>query len=136
PWDPGCIRPCDAADGGGCMALELAMLYRGQLASWNYDCHHWPFAKYHGTAAEMGRDRQSLERFVRWIARRQEDRLSVFFTPGGEALVRPWYREAIARLTNLPQIGKVAVQTSLSCRLEWLAGCDLTKLGLWCTYHP
>jgi hypothetical protein len=30
----------------------------------------------------------------------------------------------------------VAVQTNLSCRLDWLEGADLGTLALWCTYHP
>ena len=117
-------------------ALELTLLYRGPLSSCNYDCHYCPFAKRHETAAELAVDRQALERFVRWIESRTEDRLSIFFTPWGEALVRRWYQDAMEQLSHLPQIRKVAIQTNLSCRLDWLARCDRSKLGLWCTFHP
>src|SRR5262249_3730880 len=30
----------------------------------------------------------------------------------------------------------VAIQTNLSCRLDWLSGADPQKLALWCTFHP
>jgi hypothetical protein len=63
-------------------------------------------------------------------------RLSILFTPWGEALIRPWYQQALAKLSHLPQIDKVAIQTNLSCRLAWTDQCDLQKLALWCTWHP
>jgi MoaA/NifB/PqqE/SkfB family radical SAM enzyme len=118
------------------MPLALSILYRGPLSSCNYDCHYCPFAKRHETAFELAVDRDALARFCEWIAGRTADRLSVFFTPWGEALIRRWYQEAAARLTNLPQIAKVAFQTNLSCDLDWIDCCDVTKLGLWCTFHP
>lgn len=118
------------------MALELTLLYRGPLSSCNYDCHYCPFAKRHETAAELAVDRRALERFVDWVAARGEDRLSIFFTPWGEALVRRWYQDALEQLSRLPQVRKVAIQTNLSCRLDWLARCERSKLGLWCTFHP
>ena len=62
--------------------------------------------------------------------------MSIFFTPWGEALVRGWYQHALGQLSKLPQIHKVAIQTNLSCRLDWLERCDRSKLGLWCTFHP
>jgi hypothetical protein len=30
----------------------------------------------------------------------------------------------------------VVIQTNLSCRLDWLEACDLSRLALWATYHP
>jgi hypothetical protein len=33
-------------------------------------------------------------------------------------------------------VAKAAAQTNLSCKLDWVAGCDRAKLALWCTYHP
>jgi MoaA/NifB/PqqE/SkfB family radical SAM enzyme len=116
--------------------LDLLMLYRGPLSSCNYDCSYCPFAKHHETARELAIDRAALERFVDWVATRPDDRLGLFFTPWGEALVRRWYQQAFARLTHLPQVWRVAVQTNLSCRLDWINACDASKLGLWCTYHP
>ena len=118
------------------MPLTLSILYRGPLSSCNYDCSYCPFAKHHETAAELAEDRRCLHRFVDWAATRADDRLSIFVTPWGEALTRRWYRDALANLSHLPQIDKVAVQTNLSCELDWLKNCDVRKLGLWCTYHP
>jgi hypothetical protein len=39
-------------------------------------------------------------------------------------------------LTRLPNIEKVAIQTNLSCRLDWVEECDKSKLALWTTFHP
>ena len=55
---------------------------------------------------------------------------------GWEIGPRSWYREALVRLTALPQVVKAAVQTNLSCGLGWVKRCDKRKLGLWTTYHP
>jgi MoaA/NifB/PqqE/SkfB family radical SAM enzyme len=118
------------------MALDLTILYRGPLSSCNYDCHYCPFAKHHETAAELRRDRQQLQRFTSWIAARTDDRISVLFTPWGEAMTRRWYRDAIARLSHLPNIRKVAIQTNLSWDTQWIRQCDLGRLGLWCSWHP
>lgn len=118
------------------MALDLTILYRGPLSSCNYDCSYCPFAKHRETAAELADDRQKLQRFADWLAARPNDRFSVFFTPWGEALIRPWYRDALIRLSNLTHVAKVAIQTNLSCSLEWLEQCDRRSVGLWCTYHP
>lgn len=118
------------------MSLDLLLLYRGPLSSCNYDCTYCPFAKRHETARELAVDREALARFVDWVANRHHDRLGIFFTPWGEALVRRWYQQTLVTLTALPQVWRVAVQTNLSCRLDWLAECDRSKLGLWCTWHP
>ncbi|MBA2286279.1 MAG: STM4011 family radical SAM protein [Ktedonobacteraceae bacterium] len=116
--------------------MNLSILYRGPLASCNYGCDYCPFAKHSETPAEHDRDRQALERFLDWVTERQQDQISVFFTPWGEALVRKRYQDAIVYLTNLPNIVKVAIQTNLSSRLDWTERCDKNKLGLWATYHP
>lgn len=116
--------------------MRLSILYRGPLSSCNYGCDYCPFAKHVETDAEHAADARALDRFVRWVTERKEDSLSVFFTPWGEALVRRRYQHAIVELTNLPQVEKVAIQTNLSCRLDWTETCDKGKLGLWATYHP
>jgi len=119
------------------MALTLSILYRGPLSSCNYDCAYCPFAKRRESAEELEVDRQALERFVDWTALRPaEDRLGILFTPWGEGLIRRWYQEALVRLTSLPQVVKAAIQTNLSCGLDWIDRCDLRKLGLWTTFHP
>jgi MoaA/NifB/PqqE/SkfB family radical SAM enzyme len=116
--------------------MNLAILYRGPLSSCNYGCGYCPFAKHKEARAAHEADRRALARFVDWVAARTEDRLSILFTPWGEALIRPRYQQALARLTNLPQVDKAAIQTNLSCRLEWVEDCDKGRLALWATYHP
>lgn len=116
--------------------MDLTLLYRGPLASCDYDCPYCPFAKRRDSTAQLRADRAALERFARWAAARTDDRLSLLFTPWGESLVRSWYRRALADLSRLPHIARVAVQTNLSCRTDWLAEADPATLALWCTYHP
>lgn len=116
--------------------MNLTIFYRGPLSSCNYGCDYCPFAKHTETDAEHAEDAAALERFVCWVAEQGDDRLSVFFTPWGEALIRKRYQEAIVRLTHLPQVDQVAIQTNLSCRLDWVERCDKSKLGIWTTYHP
>lgn len=116
--------------------MNLSILYRGPLSSCNYGCDYCPFAKHTETDAEHAEDARALERFVRWVESRTGDRLSVLFTPWGEALVRRRYQQALIRLTNLPQVDKAAIQTNLSCRLDWTDACNKDKLGLWATFHP
>jgi MoaA/NifB/PqqE/SkfB family radical SAM enzyme len=118
------------------MSAELTILYRGHLSSCNYACSYCPFAKRHETAAELARDRDALQRFCTWIQSDSDRSLAIFFTPWGEALVRPWYRQAIEELSRNPRICRVAVQTNLSCDLGWLDDVQTPKLGLWCTFHP
>jgi MoaA/NifB/PqqE/SkfB family radical SAM enzyme len=118
------------------LALSLSILYRGPLSSCNYGCGYCPFAKHHETASELAADRDALERFVAWVAARTEDRIAILFTPWGEALTRRWYRDALVRPTNLPHVSRAAVQTNLSCGLEWVERCDKARLALWATYHP
>lgn len=115
--------------------VDLTLLYRGPLASCDYDCPYCPFAKRRDTPAELRADRAALERFTGWAAA-QTDSLAVLFTPWGEGLTRSWYREAIVRLSHLPHVRRVAIQTNLSGRTGWLAAADRAKAALWCTFHP
>jgi hypothetical protein len=39
-------------------------------------------------------------------------------------------------LSHRPHVRRVAVQTNLSCRTDWLRDADLGTVALWCTYHP
>lgn len=116
--------------------MNLSILYRGPLSSCNYACDYCPFAKRTETPAELARDRACLERFVCWAGTRTSDRIGVLFTPWGEALVRKWYQDALAALTRMAHVAKAAVQTNLSCKLDWVEECDRAKLALWCTFHP
>jgi MoaA/NifB/PqqE/SkfB family radical SAM enzyme len=114
---------------------RLTILYRGFLSSCNYACTYCPFAKHTESRAEHARDAAALERFVTWVEARAAP-TRVMFTPYGEALVRPRYQRAVTRLSKLEGVDKVVVQTNGSWRLDWLAGVNLSKLGLWITFHP
>jgi MoaA/NifB/PqqE/SkfB family radical SAM enzyme len=113
----------------------LSVLYRGPLSSCNYACPYCPFAKHTETAAEHAADARALARFSAW-AETQPFPLSIFFTPWGEALVRPRYQTALTRLSQLPHIRQLAIQTNLSGSLRWLENAEKSKIGLWATYHP
>jgi MoaA/NifB/PqqE/SkfB family radical SAM enzyme len=119
------------------MALELSILYRGSLSSCNYGCAYCPFAKRSNTAAELAQDQAELDRLVDWVSERDpSDKLGILFTPWGEALIHDYYQQAIARLSRLPQVRKVAIQTNLSGGLDWVPDCDLDSMALWTTFHP
>ena len=116
--------------------MDLTVLYRGPLASCDYDCPYCPFAKRRDSPDRLRADRAALDRFATWAAAQTGDRLSLLFTPWGEGLVRSWYRRTLAELSHLPHIRRVAIQTNLSCRTDWLDTADRDTLALWCTYHP
>lgn len=118
------------------MEPRLNILYRGPLSSCNYGCPYCPFAKHHETAAELADDRRCLQRFVDWLATRSERQHGILFTPWGEALTRRWYREAMVRISHMPYVRRVAVQTNLSVPLAWIRDANLDRFALWCTYHP
>lgn len=118
------------------MALNLRMLYRGPLSSCNYECNYCPFAKRHESAAELKHDRQCLQRFVDWVSTQSNVELSILFTPWGEGLTRRWYQEALVQLSQLAHVRRVAIQTNLSCSLDWLEAANRERVALWCTYHP
>jgi len=114
---------------------HLTILYRGPLASCDYDCPYCPFAKRRDARAQLLADRAALERFTGWVAAADHP-VSVLFTPWGEGLVRPWYRRALTRLSHLGHVGRVAIQTNLSQRVDWASAADPARLALWATYHP
>ncbi|WP_067814333.1 STM4011 family radical SAM protein [Actinomadura kijaniata] len=116
-------------------AGHLTILYRGPLASCDYDCPYCPFAKRRDTPEQLRADRAALERFTAWVADRDHP-VSVLFTPWGEGLVRSWYRRALVELSRLPHVRRVAIQTNLSHRTAWTADADPARLALWATYHP
>ena len=39
-------------------------------------------------------------------------------------------------LSNLPHVDRVAIQTNLAGRLDWVERCDKARLALWATFHP
>ena len=116
-------------------SADLMILYRGPLASCDYDCPYCPFAKRRDTPAQLRADRAALERFATWVSA-QRFGISVLFTPWGEGLVRSWYREAMIELSHLGHVSRVAIQTNLGGRTTWLDAADRDTLALWTTYHP
>ncbi len=118
------------------MSIKYHVLYRGPLSSCNYGCTYCPFAKRDETYAQLEGDRTSLARFLNWAEAQSHCKLGILFTPWGEALVRKWYQEAMVRLSWLPHIDRVAIQTNLSCPLSWLDRCQKERVALWSTFHP
>ena len=68
--------------------MTLSVLYRGPLASCNYDCAYCPFAKHRSSEEELAADRAGLRRFVDWVTSGAAEALEILFTPWGEVLVR------------------------------------------------
>ncbi|MEV4253033.1 STM4011 family radical SAM protein [Spirillospora sp. NPDC049652] len=114
---------------------HLTILYRGPLASCDYDCPYCPFAKRRDSGEQLRADRAALERFTAWVAAADHP-VSVLFTPWGEGLVRSWYRRALVELSHLPHVRRVAIQTNLSHRTAWTSDADPSRLALWATFHP
>jgi MoaA/NifB/PqqE/SkfB family radical SAM enzyme len=111
------------------------ILYRGSLSSCNYSCRYCPFAKTANTRAELQADERELERFVDWVNSRQE-RIGILITPWGEALVHGYYRRAMAALSHLPQVYRIAIQTNLAGSIDDLLSANRETLALWTTFHP
>ncbi len=111
-----------------------AFLYRGPLSSCNYGCEYCPFAKTANSRAELQDDASKLQRFVDWILSSDQNS-SIFFTPWGEALIRPAYQRALQQLTRSSRVEVAAIQTNLSCELGWVEECQPERLGIWATYH-
>jgi hypothetical protein len=116
--------------------VNLSVMYRGPLTSCNFRCHYCPFAKRKETEAQLTRDQASLQRFSTWIGHQNEHRWKILFTPWGEALVRLWYRNAIVALSQMDNVASVAVQTNLSCGLDWVSECNHERIAFWATFHP
>jgi MoaA/NifB/PqqE/SkfB family radical SAM enzyme len=111
------------------------ILYRGPLSSCNYDCGYCPFAKTTNTRAELQTDQRQLDRFVEWAAA-QARPLGILITPWGEALVHAYYRRAMAELSQLTYVHRIAIQTNLSGPLDGLEDANRRTLALWTTFHP
>lgn len=111
------------------------ILYRGSLSSCNYSCSYCPFAKTTNSREELRRDASEVARFVEWVNDAQHT-IGVFFTPWGEAIIHEYYRQALIRLSQMPHVQRVVMQTNLSCQLSDLVAADRSTLALWATYHP
>lgn len=118
------------------MGLNLSIKYRGLLSGCNYDCHYCPFAKRVDDRETLARDAADLSRFVNWIEGQADGNFRILFTPWGEALIRKAYQSALCRLSQMPQVSRVSIQTNLSCGLGWVKDLDKDTASLWCSYHP
>lgn len=118
------------------MTSRLGVLYRGPLDSCNYACSYCPFAKRPARRAMLERDREALARFVAWATAPSQWNLEILFTPWGEALVWPWYREAIVALSHAPSVRQVSIQTNGTAPMDFLARADLSRVSLWISWHP
>jgi MoaA/NifB/PqqE/SkfB family radical SAM enzyme len=116
--------------------MNWSILYRGPLSGCNYSCSYCPFAKKKDSRQVLAEDAQQLNNFVNWVESRKNESIGILFTPWGEALIRKYYQKAIVRLSLMPNVHKVSIQTNISCSLDWLADCDKTKVALWTTFHP
>jgi MoaA/NifB/PqqE/SkfB family radical SAM enzyme len=112
------------------------VLWRGPLDSCNYACGYCPFAKRPPSPAVMRADREALDRFVGWIHGATAWRFELLFTPYGEALIQPWYREALVRISRLEHVRSAAIQTNGSAPMEFLDRADRARLALWVSWHP
>ncbi len=117
------------------MSAPLTILWRGSLTSCNYACGYCPFAKTKDSHETLAQDRAALQLFTDWVAAQTRE-ISILFTPWGEALIRGYYRKAIAALSHMPHVSTVAIQTNFSCGTGWLQECDLRAAAFWITYHP
>lgn len=117
------------------MTVPLSILYRGPLASCNYDCPYCPFAKHFSPRAELEQDRADLARFVAHLTGWTRS-MRLLFTPWGEGLTRRWYREAMLELAGLEHVHRVAIQTNLSVPMAWAGAARPDKLAFWATFHP
>jgi len=115
----------------------LTITYRGPLSSCNYRCDYCPFASHRSSPEEVRADQEGLARFLDWLATQHDsDDVRLFFAPRGEGLIHSWYQSAIARSSRLPHVQNVAIQTNLSCELDWLEEANRAKVALWTTFHP
>lgn len=115
---------------------RLAILYRGPLDSCNYACAYCPFAKRGPSRETLERDRTALERFVDWSSGARGWALEILFTPYGEALIWPWYRDALVRLSHVPHVRQVTIQTNGSGPMSFLDETDRARVALWISWHP
>ena len=84
---------------------------------------------------ELAHDKDCLLRFESWLSRQNRE-ISILFTPWGEALIRKYYQQSLQRLSWLPHVKKVSIQTNLSGPLAWTARANPKTLALWTTFHP
>jgi hypothetical protein len=114
----------------------LTLYWRGPLDACNYGCPYCPFARRPIRREVLAEDRAALERFVAWVEAHAERSYAIQFTPWGEALIWPWYQEALVHLSHLPHVAQVGGQSNGSGATAWVDDADRSRLALWLTWHP
>jgi hypothetical protein len=118
--------------------MTLLVLFRTRLEWCNYTCGYCPWnATVKKVPAEVfHNDEQRLRRILDRVSELPQP-VEFFITPKAEYLVLPYWRAAVGRLLDLPQVRRVTVQTNLSFDLAaFLDSVNARKLALWTTYHP
>lgn len=87
------------------------------------------------------RDREQLQHFVNQV-RDLSIQGSVLIIPYGEAMIHPYYQEALADLSKFPELVYVGIQTNLSFSVKKFLSVlkehdgNIKKIRLWATFHP
>lgn len=115
--------------------MRWNILYRGSLTSCNYSCTYCPFGKTKNTKAELSQDAKELQKFQSWVENREEE-IGVLITPWGEGIIRSYYQKAMTELSHSKNVYKIAIQTNLSCSLDWMNEVNKKTFALWTTFHP
>ncbi|MDR2869015.1 MAG: STM4011 family radical SAM protein [Deferribacteraceae bacterium] len=114
--------------------------YRGFLKSCNFACDYCPFAKKACTSKELAKDKAALLRFYETIAEMANIE-TIFIIPYGEAMIHPYYHEILVKISKLPHIKHVSIQSNLSWPVEQVLQtfdamqADISKIHFWLTYH-
>lgn len=115
--------------------MRWNILYRGSLTSCNYSCTYCPFGKTKNTKYELTQDSQELTNFKNWVQSRNEE-IGILMTPWGEGLIRSYYQKVMTELSHFQNVYRVAIQTNLSCSLDWMNNVNKKTFALWTTFHP
>jgi MoaA/NifB/PqqE/SkfB family radical SAM enzyme len=118
--------------------MTLLVLFRTRLEWCNYTCGYCPWnAVVKKVPAEVFHDDEArLQRILDRVSELPQT-VEFFITPKAEYLVLPYWRTAVGRLLELPQVRRVTVQTNLSFDVAaFLDTVNAGKLALWTTYHP
>ncbi len=113
-------------------------MYRGSLKSCNFHCAYCPFAWKKIVHQDLETDKAGISRFIEFIENSQHH-YRILFTPYGEAMIHAYYREAMVRLSKLPNVIKVAVQTNGSFSVtadDWLDRIAADTAAFWLSFHP
>ncbi len=113
--------------------------YRGYGKDCNYSCSYCIFAR--NKLVNIEKDKKYLDKFVNYIEKTKfEEKISIMFTPYGEALTKKYYFEGIKKLVSHKDIESVSCQTNGSFNekefINYFSQEELEKISLWVSYHP